>query len=83
MSALNVDFSDEDLQALREIAKECGVSMKDLVRSAASDTIARHRALKAGAQEFQRVFHDPDLSAAIAAAGIDDGPATGRKEKAA
>ncbi|MEV0604514.1 hypothetical protein AB0I82_35180 [Streptomyces sp. NPDC050315] len=83
MSALNVDFSDQDLEDLREIAGETGVSMKAFVRSAAADAIALHRARKAAAEEFRRRFTDPGLAEAIAAAGIDDGPAAGPKGRAA
>ncbi|WP_052865241.1 hypothetical protein [Streptomyces niger] len=83
MSALNVDFPEQDLADLREIAQETGVPMKAFVRSATADAIALHRARKAAAQEFQRRFADPALAEAIAAAGIDDGPTAGPKGRAA
>ncbi len=83
MSALNVEFPDAELQEIREIAQERGMTMKAFVRSATADAIARHRALKAGADVFRRVFDDPALADAIAAAGIDDGPAPGTTGRAA
>jgi hypothetical protein len=75
MSALNVEFPDAELQEIREIAQERGMTMKAFVRASTADAIARHRALKEGAAEFQRVFNDPALAAAIAEAGLDDGSA--------
>ncbi|MFD6415721.1 hypothetical protein [Streptomyces sp. NPDC060194] len=78
MSALNVDFADQELEEIREIARERGMTMKAFVRASAVEAITHHRALKDGAEAFRRVFNDPDLAAAIAEAGIDDGPATGR-----
>lgn len=81
MAALNVEFSDAELADLRAIAQERGVPMKAFVRASTADAIAQHRALMEGAAVFQRVFNDPALAEAIAAAGIDDGPvnrATGR-----
>ena len=83
MSALNVEFSDEELEALREIAREAGVPMKEFVRASTADAIARHRALREGAEAFRRVFADPGLADAIAAAGLDDGPQPGTAGKAA
>ncbi|WP_208105577.1 hypothetical protein [Streptomyces sp. GC420] len=77
MSALNVEFPDAELQEIREIAQERGMTMKAFVRASTADAIARHRALKEGAAEFQRVFNDPALAAAIAEAGIDDGSGPG------
>jgi hypothetical protein len=56
MPALNVEFSDRELEDLRQIAKERGTSMKALVREAAAADIARHRALQEGAEEFRRFF---------------------------
>ncbi|KOU53549.1 hypothetical protein [Streptomyces sp. WM6378] len=83
MSALNVDFDDEELEAIREMARERGLTMKAFVRSSTTDAIAQHRALKEAAAEFQRVFHDSALADAIAAAGLDDGPAGHRSGQAA
>ena len=56
MPALNVEFSDRELEDLRQIAKERGTSMKALVREAAAADIARHRALQEGAEAFRRFF---------------------------
>ncbi|WP_329127225.1 hypothetical protein [Streptomyces sp. NBC_01465] len=83
MSALNVDFPDEELQELREVAKERGMTMKAFVRASTADAIAQHRALKAGAELFERVFNDTALADAITAAGIDDGPRPTNKSRAA
>ncbi|MFD9484150.1 hypothetical protein [Streptomyces sp. NPDC059991] len=83
MAALNVEFTDEELEAIRDMARERGMTMKALVRSSAADAIAEHRALKEAAAVFQRTFHDPALADAIAAAGLDDGPAQQRPGRAA
>lgn len=83
MAALNVEFSDAELEDLRAIAKEQGVPMKTFVRDSTADAIAHHRALKDGAEVFQRVFADPALADAIAAAGLDDGPEPGVTGRAA
>ncbi|GAA0920892.1 hypothetical protein GCM10009549_39800 [Streptomyces thermoalcalitolerans] len=56
MPALNVEFSDRELEDLRQIAKERGTSMKALVREAAAADIARHRALQEGAEAFRKFF---------------------------
>jgi len=74
MSALNVEFSDDELAALREIARERGMPMKEFVRASTADAIAHHRALHEGAEVFRKVFADPQLADAIEAAGLDDGP---------
>jgi hypothetical protein len=58
MSALNVEFSDRELEDLRQIAKERGTTMKALVRAATVADIARHRALQEGAEVFRRFFAD-------------------------
>ncbi|MEU9790394.1 hypothetical protein AB0E27_07150 [Streptomyces sparsogenes] len=58
MSALNVEFSDRELEDLRQIAKERGTTMKALVREATVADIARHRALQEGAEVFRRFFAD-------------------------
>lgn len=67
MPALNVEFSDRELDDLRQIAKERGTSMKALVREAAAADIARHRALQEGAEEFRRFFatHAAEFAAAF------------------
>ncbi|MEH0548702.1 hypothetical protein QA802_38255 [Streptomyces sp. B21-105] len=67
MPALNVEFSDRELEDLRQIAKERGTSMKALVREAAAADIARHRALQEGAEEFRRFFasHADEFAAAF------------------
>jgi hypothetical protein len=83
MAALNVEFSDAELEDLRAIAKEHGVPMKTFVKDSTADAIAHHRALKEGAEVFRRVFADPALADAIAAAGIDDGPETSMAGRAA
>lgn len=74
MAALNVEFSDAELDDLRAAAREHGMTLKAFVRASTTDAIAHQRGLKEGAAEFQRVFADPALADAIAAAGIDDGP---------
>ncbi|MFI1259182.1 hypothetical protein ACH4U6_36395 [Streptomyces netropsis] len=81
MKALNVDFPETELEEIREIARERGMSMKAFVRASTADAIAAHRAMKEASEVFLRTFHDPALAEAIAAAGIEDGPAlpsTGR-----
>jgi hypothetical protein len=83
MSALNVEFPDQELQEIREIAQERGMTMKAFVRASTADAVARHRALKEASQVFHSVFNDPKLAAAIADAGIDDGPGTGTAGQAA
>ncbi|KUM88051.1 hypothetical protein OIE43_39030 [Streptomyces pseudovenezuelae] len=67
MPALNVEFSDRELEDLRQIAKERGTSMKALVREAAAADIARHRALQEGAEAFRRFFsaHADEFAAAF------------------
>ena len=72
MPALNVEFSDRELEDLRQMAKERGTSMKALVRDAAAD-IVRHRALKEGAEAFREFFtaHADEFAAAFP----DDEPA--------
>jgi hypothetical protein len=72
MSALNVDFSDRELEDLRAIAKERGMTMKALVREATAAGIIRYRALKEGAEEFRRFF--ADSADAFAEAFPDDEP---------
>lgn len=79
MPALNVEFSDRELEDLRQIAKERGTSMKALVREAAAADIARHRALQEGAEAFRKFF--AAHAAEFAAAFPDDEPAT--KDEAA
>ncbi|MDF3300905.1 hypothetical protein [Streptomyces tropicalis] len=74
MPALNVDFSEEEFNELREVAKELRVPMKALVKAATADHIARHRPPCEAEVVFQRTFAGPDLAAAITAAGVDDGP---------
>ncbi|MEU7061996.1 hypothetical protein [Streptomyces sp. NPDC046197] len=83
MAALNVEFSDAELEDLRAVAREHGMPMKAFVKASTADAIAHHRALRSAAQEFQRVFADPALADAIAAAGIDDGPVAGTTGRAA
>ncbi len=67
MPALNVEFSDRELEDLRRIAKERGISMKTLVRQAAAADIARHRALQEGAEAFRTFFtaHADEFAAAF------------------
>ncbi|MFJ8543953.1 hypothetical protein ACIRFH_18370 [Streptomyces sp. NPDC093586] len=78
MPALNVEFSDRELEDLRQIAKERGTSMKALVREAAAADIARHRALQEGAEAFRRFFtaHADEFAAAFP----DDEPPPARDE---
>lgn len=83
MAALNVDFSDAELDALRDAARERGMTLKAFVKSSTTDAIAHQRSLKKGAAEFQRVFADPSLAEAIEAAGIDDGPVANTTGRAA
>lgn len=72
MSALNVEFSDRELEDLREIAKERGTTMKAIVREATAAGIARHRALQQGAEMFRSFFSDS--ADAFAEAFPDDEP---------
>lgn len=83
MPALNVEFSDQELEDLRALAQERGTTMKAVVREATADKITQHRALREAAEVFQSAFSDPDLAAAITAAGIDDGPAVSTAGRAA
>ncbi|MGW5732949.1 MULTISPECIES: ribbon-helix-helix protein, CopG family [Streptomyces] len=83
MPALNVEFSDQELEELRALAQERGISMKALIREATADQITRHRALREASEIFQATFHNPDLAAAIEAAGIDDGPVSRASGRAA
>jgi hypothetical protein len=83
MPALNVEFSDAELEELRAIAQELGVPLKAFVRASTGDAIAHHRALREGAEVFRKVFADSDLADAIVAAGIDDGPASSTVSRAA
>ncbi|MFF9038096.1 hypothetical protein ACF090_21800 [Streptomyces sp. NPDC014892] len=73
MPALNVEFSDRELEDLRQMARERGTSMKALVREAAAAGIVRHRALKEGAEAFREFFtaHADEFAAAFP----DDEPA--------
>src|SRR5881409_3615781 len=67
MPALNVEFSERELEDLRQIAKERGTSMKALVREAAAADIARHRALrKASAPSCSARCRAMSAAAAIA-----------------
>jgi predicted transcriptional regulator len=54
MPALNIEFSDEELAALREAAEARHVSLKALVREAVATDLAHRRALEEGAGEFRR-----------------------------
>ncbi|MEU6681067.1 hypothetical protein [Streptomyces sp. NPDC046853] len=83
MPALNVEFSDQELEELRALAQERGTTMKAVVREATADKITRHRALREAAEIFQATFRDPGLADAIAAAGIDDGPTPSTTGRAA
>ncbi|WP_320773657.1 hypothetical protein [Streptomyces sp. CRN 30] len=76
MPALNVEFSDRELEDLRQIAKERGTSMKALVREAAAADIKRHRALQEGAETFRSFFrsHADEFAAAFP---DDEPPAAG------
>ncbi|MDK1474601.1 hypothetical protein QNO07_14420 [Streptomyces sp. 549] len=58
MPALNVEFSNDELEELRAIAQERGLTLKALVREATTVDIARHRALKEGAEVFRRFFRE-------------------------
>jgi hypothetical protein len=81
MPALNVEFSDRELDDLRQIAKERGTSMKALVREAAAADIARHRALQEGAEVFRRFFA-PHAEEFAAAFPEDESPARGEGQDA-
>jgi hypothetical protein len=74
MSALNVEFSDRELEDLREIAKQRGTTMKSLVHDATVADIAQYRALREGAEVFRRFF--ADNAAEFAEAFPDDEPGT-------
>lgn len=78
-----MEFTEAELSDLRAIASERGVPMKAFVKASTADAIAAHRALKEGAAVFRQVFADPALAEAIAAAGIDDGPAPSAAGRAA
>ncbi|GAA2260145.1 hypothetical protein GCM10010145_32200 [Streptomyces ruber] len=67
MPALNVEFSDRELEDLRQMARERGTSMKALVREAAAADIVRHRALQEGAETFRQFFtaHAEEFAAAF------------------
>lgn len=75
MPALNVEFSETELEELRAIAAERGVTLKTLVRDATASDIQRHRALKEGAEVFRRYF--TEHADEFAAAFPDDEPRTG------
>lgn len=77
MPALNVEFSERELADLRQIAKERGTSMKALVREAAAADIARHRALREGAEVFRHFFvaHAAEFAAVFP---DDEAPAKNR-----
>ncbi|MET8978400.1 hypothetical protein ABZX85_22560 [Streptomyces sp. NPDC004539] len=81
MPALNVEFSERELEDLRQIAKERGTSMKALVREAAAADIARHRALQEGAAAFRTFFaaHADEFAAAFP----DDETPTGARGRSA
>ncbi|WP_030888366.1 hypothetical protein [Streptomyces sp. NRRL S-1868] len=72
MPALNVEFTDAELEELRAIAAERGITLKALVRDATASDIQRHRALKEGAQVFRRYF--TETADEFAAAFPDDEP---------
>ncbi|WP_327687286.1 hypothetical protein [Streptomyces sp. NBC_00467] len=74
MAALNVEFDDDELEAIRQAARDAGMTMKAFVRRSTAEVLEHSRALKEGAAELQRVFNDQGLADAITAAGIDDGP---------
>jgi hypothetical protein len=80
MPALNVEFSDRELEDLRQMARERGTSMKALVRAAAAADIVRHRALKEGAETFRQFF--TDHADEFAAAFPDDEPAAPMRGRA-
>jgi hypothetical protein len=73
MPALNVEFTDRELEDLRALAKERGTTMKSLVHEAAAADIARHRALQEGAEVFRRFFAEHE--AEFAQAFPEDEPA--------
>ncbi|GAB2891497.1 hypothetical protein [Streptomyces mayteni] len=81
MPALNVEFSEGELETLRAIARERGTSLKALVREAAAADIERHRALKKGAEVF-RTFYEQH-AAEFAAAFPDDEPSDDTRTQAA
>jgi hypothetical protein len=72
MPALNVEFSERELEDLRAIAKERGTTMKAIVQQATAADIARHRALQEGAKVFREFF--ADNAKAFADAFPDDEP---------
>ncbi|MGP3969451.1 hypothetical protein [Streptomyces sp. 6N223] len=73
MPALNVEFTERELEELRALAKERGTTMKSLVHEAAAADIARHRALREGAEVFRRFFTEHE--AEFAQAFPEDEPA--------
>lgn len=52
----------------------CTTDVLSLLIKAAADQIVHLKALREAAVVFQQTFADPDLAAAIATGGIDDGP---------
>ncbi|MGC0418155.1 hypothetical protein [Embleya sp. AB8] len=81
MPALNVDFSEDELAALREIARERGVTLKALVREAVTEDLVRRRAL-AGMTDTVRAFA-AEHTAAFDEAFPDDAPAAGAARRGA
>ncbi|GGO99025.1 hypothetical protein [Wenjunlia tyrosinilytica] len=81
MPALNIEFSDGELEDLRAIANQRGMTLKAVVREAAAADIARHRALQEGAEVFRRFFKDS--AAAFAEAFPDDEPGSTHRGRAA
>ncbi|SOD67010.1 hypothetical protein SAMN06297387_12832 [Streptomyces zhaozhouensis] len=81
MPALNVEFTETELEALRAIATERGVTLKALVREATTADIERHRALKEGADVFRRFFNQHEEE--FAAAFPDDEPQHDGRTRAA
>ncbi|MGA4544224.1 hypothetical protein ACPA54_29975 [Uniformispora flossi] len=77
MPALNVDFSDDELAALRAAAKQRGKSLKAYVHDVVDDDLAAQRAQAVAAETF-RAFVAENADA-FDAAFPEDAPAAGRR----
>ncbi|OIV37109.1 hypothetical protein BIV57_12785 [Mangrovactinospora gilvigrisea] len=76
MPALNVDFSDEEMAALRAEAHERGITLKALLKQSATAEISHQRALREGAQVFREFIsaHQAEFDQAFP----DEVPGSGR-----
>jgi hypothetical protein len=77
MPALNVDFTDDELAALREAARSSGKSLKAYVHDVVDDELAAQRARAVAAETF-RAFAAAHAEA-FDAAFPEDAPGAGRR----